>query len=74
MRYLGSKIKLLDEIDKVIKENGIEGDSFADLFAGTGAVGDFFKGSYKIIANDFLYYSYVFNKAKLMNVDNPHIF
>lgn len=71
MRYLGSKIKLLDQIQDVIDKNHIEGESFADLFAGTGCVGDYFKGKYKIISNDFLYYSFVFNKAKLMNAGVP---
>ena len=71
MRYLGSKIKLLSAIEEVIAENGIEGDSFADLFAGTGCVGDYFKDRYQIISNDFLYYSYVMNNAKLMNAGVP---
>ena len=71
MRYLGSKIKLLQQIDNVIKENNIEGNSFVDLFAGTGCVGDYFKGRYRIVANDFLYYSYVFNRAKLMYAHCP---
>lgn len=71
MRYLGSKIKLLEQIEKVIDDNNIEGEVFADLFAGTGCVGDFFKSRFKVISNDFLYYSYVFTKAKLMNADIP---
>lgn len=71
MRYLGSKIKLLEQIEKVINENHIEGETFADLFAGTGCVGDFFKGRYNVISNDFLYYSFVLNKAKLMNACAP---
>lgn len=71
MRYLGSKVKLLEQIESVIDKNNIEGETFADLFAGTGCVGDYFKSRYKIISNDFLYYSYVFNKAKLMNADIP---
>lgn len=71
MRYLGSKIKLLSSIEEVIKENGIEGENFADLFAGTGCVGDFFKDRYKIISNDFLYYSFVMNNAKLKNDSVP---
>ena len=71
MRYLGSKVKLLEQIESVIDKNNIEGETFADLFAGTGCVGDYFKSRYKIISNDFLYYSYVFNKAKLMNAGIP---
>ncbi len=67
MRYLGSKIKLLSAIEEVITENGIEGETFADLFAGTGCVGDYFKDRYQIISNDFLYYSYVMNNARLIN-------
>jgi len=71
MRYLGSKVKLLEQIEEVIKKNNIEGETFADLFAGTGCVGDYFKGTYRILSNDFLYYSYVLNKAKLMNAQEP---
>lgn len=71
MRYLGSKIKLLDFIRNTINKYGIVGDSFCDLFAGTASVSDYFKGQYKIIANDFMYYSYVFSKAKLHNTGTP---
>lgn len=71
MRYLGNKTKLLKFIEQVIKTNSIDGDVFADLFAGTCSVGDYFKGTYKIVANDFLYYSYVLCKAKLMNKSKP---
>ena len=71
MRYLGSKIKLLSAIEDVIVENGIKGETFADLFAGTGCVGDYFKNRYQIISNDFLYYSYVMNNARLMNDKIP---
>ena len=41
------------------------------MFAGTGCVGDFFKDKYKIISNDFLYYSYILNIAKLQNPKKP---
>lgn len=71
MRYLGSKIKLLTQIEEIIKKNHIDGETFADLFAGTGCVGDYFKDRYKIISNDFLYYSYVFNAAKVKNSGVP---
>lgn len=71
MRYLGSKIKLLGFIQRTITKYGIVGDSFCDLFAGTASVSDYFKGQYNIIANDFMYYSYVFSKAKLLNNNKP---
>lgn len=71
MRYLGSKVKLLPEIENLIEKYNIQGETFADLFAGTGCVGDYFKNRYSILANDFLYYSYVLNKAKLQNSNIP---
>lgn len=71
MRYLGSKVKLLSAIEEVIRRYHIQGETFADLFAGTGCVGDHFKDRYKILSNDFLYYSYVMNRAKLENEKIP---
>ena len=60
-RYIGSKTNLLDKIDEVIKKyynnyNFV----FADPFAGTGVVSEFFyeKGC-KVIVNDILYSNYV---------------
>lgn len=71
MRYLGNKTKLLPEIESLIEKYQIKGETFADLFAGTSCVGDYFKGRYKIISNDFLYYSYVISKAKLSFKSRP---
>ena len=54
-RYTGSKYKLLDWIEKLILEN-CEGDSFFDVFAGTGVVSAHMSKHYKkVIMNDFLY-------------------
>lgn len=72
MRYLGSKVKLLEFIRGTIIKYNIVGNSFCDLFAGTASVSDYFKGQYEIIANDFMYYSYVFSKAKLFNSAKPN--
>ena len=63
MRYLGSKVRLLSCIQDVIDKYNMQGESFADLFSGTGCVGDFFKDKYNVISNDFLYYSSVMSKA-----------
>ncbi|HEY9059183.1 MAG TPA: DNA adenine methylase [Pseudobacteroides sp.] len=71
MRYLGSKIKLLNTIEDIIKKYDIEGYTFADLFSGTSCVGDYFKDRYKIQSNDFLYFSYVMSRAKLTNSKTP---
>lgn len=69
MNYIGSKKTLIDFLDKsiceVVKE---ENFTFLDLFAGTGIVGQHFKGKgHKIIANDLQYYSFVLNKNYIEN-------
>lgn len=58
-RYVGSKAKLLDWIfEHVAKE--CKGDSFADIFAGTGVVSARAAQLYrKIILNDLLHSNYV---------------
>ncbi len=71
MRYLGSKTRLVNHINKFILENNINGDVFCDIFAGTSTVGDYFKESYRIIANDFTTYSTILSRAKLLNADIP---
>ena len=61
MRYVGSKTKIVDQIDKLIKNLKIDKENytFFDAFSGTATVGDYFKEKFKIIANDSLYFSYV---------------
>lgn len=71
MRYLGNKTKLLHFIESVIEKYNIEGEVFTDLFAGTCSVGDYFKGKYKIVANDYMSFSSIICKAKLLNNDMP---
>jgi len=59
-RYLGSKFKVLDFIDKVVKENTENVNTVADIFAGTGVVADLFNSQGKeVIVNDILYSNYV---------------
>ena len=60
-RYIGSKNSLLDNIDKVIKKHYKDNEFvLADVFAGTGVVGNYFanKGS-KVIVNDLLYSNFI---------------
>lgn len=73
MNYIGSKYSLLDFLTETISSvTGYKsGDSyiFADLFAGTGIVGQTFKSmGCKVIANDIQYYSYTLNKHFIENV------
>lgn len=59
-RYLGSKFKVLDFIDKVVKENTENVNTVADIFAGTGVVANLFNSQgKKFIVNDILYSNYV---------------
>lgn len=62
MRYIGSKILLLDKISSFIPKNS---RSICDIFAGTASVGRYFKQSHKLISNDILYFSFVLQKAYL---------
>ena len=71
MRYLGNKTNLLGFIDFVINKYQIEGKTFLDLFAGTGAVSDFFKDRFNIISNDYMYFSKVISHAKINNSEIP---
>ncbi|KLJ82621.1 modification methylase [Streptococcus agalactiae] len=71
MRYLGNKTKLLNFIEDVIIKYQIDGDVFADLFSGTGSVGDYFKSKYSIISNDYMYFSRIISEAKLTNISIP---
>lgn len=71
MRYLGNKTRMMENIDSFIKERGIKGETFCDMFAGSASVADYFKGKYKIITNDLLTSSYIFAKAKINNAAIP---
>lgn len=57
IQYLGSKLKILDdikyEIDRITTRDGI----VVDLFAGTGVVANYLAKEYKVIANDLQAYS-----------------
>lgn len=57
MRYMGSKIKLLDFIIPIIESLCHDGDTVIDLMAGTHSVGYALKPNHKIISNDVQEYS-----------------
>lgn len=74
MRFIGSKAKVLDFIDETINKNvkPRKGLVFADLFAGTTIVSQHFKRlGYKIISNDYLAFSYIFQLVYLKNNKIP---
>ena len=73
MNYIGSKYSLLDFLETTIETvTGYQvGDNyvFADLFAGTGIVGQTYKAKgCTVISNDIQYYSYVLNKHYIENI------
>lgn len=73
MNYIGSKFSLSaflrNAIESVVGGNAA---TFADLFAGTGAVGILFKRrGYSVIANDIQYYSYALNRHYIGNHSEP---
>ncbi len=73
MRYIGSKLLLLDRISEVIKENYKESDwnIFCDIFSWTASVWRYFKKNFKVISNDLLYFSYVIQRATIKNNKIP---
>ena len=63
-RYIGSKARMIDFIDEVIKKEKIEYSSFLDLFGGTGIVGDHFNTqNTKVYVNDLLKSNYISYQA-----------
>ena len=71
MRFIGSKILLLNDIKKVIDDNVPEAKSFCDIFSGTASVARFFKQWYEVYSNDLLYFSYVLQKGTVENDSVP---
>ncbi len=72
MRFIGNKERLVDWIYSTIKSNNINGEIFFDFFSGTSNVGKFFKEkNYQIVSSDLLYFSYVLQRAYLVNNETP---
>jgi adenine-specific DNA-methyltransferase len=65
-RYLGNKFRMINFIESIVNEKCGRINSFCDLFAGTGVVGDRFNNEkIKIISNDFLRMNYICLKSFL---------
>ena len=78
-RYLGNKNSILLFIENIIKNEIGDFNSFCDIFAGTGVVGNYFnKKDNRIILNDLLYHNFVslnaflnsdtFNQGKILEI------
>lgn len=67
MRFIGSKINLLEDIEGFINLNipNYENLIFCDIFSGSTSVGRYFKKDYKILSNDNMYFSYVLQKGTI---------
>lgn len=75
MRYIGNKLNLLYFIYSVVEENKLSKNIFCDIFSGTTNVSKFFKKKgFKIITNDFMTYSYVFERAYICNNKIPSFY
>lgn len=72
MRYIGSKINLLEEISLAIEPYRNKSRTFCDLFSGTATVSRYFKKEFQITSNDLLYFSYVIQKATIENQERPN--
>lgn len=67
MRFIGSKIQLLNEIDNFIQESiqFKNGMTFCDIFSGSSSVARYFKKKYRIISNDIMNFSYILQSATI---------
>ncbi len=68
MRYIGSKTRVLEFIDEIIKKTygDYSNTTIADLFSGTVCVSEMFKkNKTKVISNDYMSFSYAFQIAKI---------
>ena len=68
IQYLGSKLKILDSIDKEIGLITNEGELVVDLFAGTGVVAAYLAGKYRVAANDVQEYSSLITGVLIKNL------
>lgn len=73
MKYIGNKQRLLDFIDSVVIKEGLPSKGiFIDIFTGTTNVAKHYKKKgYRLITNDFMTYSYVFQHAYIKNNEYP---
>lgn len=72
MRFIGNKENIVDKIYQIMLSKNIKGNSFFDYFAGTASVGKYFKKlGYQVYSSDLLYFSYVLQRAYIVNNEEP---
>ena len=71
MRYIGSKILLLDNIRELVERKAAGASSFCDIFSGTACVARYFKQWFQVYSNDLLYFSYCLQRGTVENDSVP---
>lgn len=72
MRFIGNKENLVGTIYQIMQSMNIQGNSFFDFFSGTSNVSKYFKKlNYQIYSSDLLYFSYVLQRAYIVNNQEP---
>lgn len=72
MRYIGSKLNLLPQLEAAVNDRQTTGGIFCDIFSGTGAVGRYFKNRFPVVSNDLLYFSHVLQYAGIQLNQEPN--
>lgn len=65
LNYQGNKASLMPFISENIRKYISPGEKICDLFAGSGSVGAYLKGSYSVVANDAELYSSIISSSLL---------
>ena len=65
LNYQGNKASLMPFISENIRKYISPGENICDLFAGSGSVGAYLKGSYSVVANDAELYSSIISSSLL---------
>ncbi len=55
----------------MMRKYSIEGDTFMDLFTGSGAAADHMKNRFRVSVNDYMKFSAIIADAKITNADEP---
>ncbi|MFQ2084968.1 DNA adenine methylase [Aeromonas veronii] len=65
IHYLGSKLRVVTQIQNIIESLAPEGSTICDIFSGSGTVSHYLASNYNVIANDIQEYSRVINSGLL---------